>query len=1299
VSEQLAAFAPRRCISHGLLRGDSDAFTDEATTLFVDLAGFTPLTERLAGLGSRGTEQLSALLRRFFGSVTDVVLDLGGDPVSYGGDALTIVFDGRAGSTRAAALHSADVILELARRTAGSLTLAGPVTLQARIGIARGPVSTGLARAARRWLPVHLGAGLDMAVAAEEMAQAGHVVVHPSAEDRQPSSAAGGPPATFPIELDVEPTAASHLVHPLVLARLDVGAALLESHRTVTVAFIRFPPVHLEEMPAFLGVISDIVDIADSAGGEVVQVSGGDKGVVAMLLFGAPVAHDDDPLRTVQTLLEIRRRHHAIGIGVATGPVFSALLGSDRRRFAANSGPAVNLAARLMQAAGSGELLVEPRTWQASALHLRTRGRPALIRVKGFEGPVEVRAISGWRRGRARRASAVSSPIVGRDKELAEIERFLDGVSHGRGPTLRLDGEPGIGKTKLAREAADRATTRGDRVIAVDASSHPRGRATGLWRDLLAGLSQTPPTADRRQWVDVLTALFPDSLEQLPALGRLAGLKLPASDLTRDMPPDIEAELAQVLFARAVRRAAERQPQLIVVENAHHLDQGSLDVLAYVARTLSGAQAGILLTRRPLAEDESDPLAGVATVLNVSGLTESAAALLAADAWGQAGGGRAPAWLAKAVVQRAGGNPFFVRTVAQALWSTWEPGEPPPEAPFASSSLAGLLFERVDILPTRGKQFLNLLAVAGRPLASDIVEAQLFEPASIVQETARALVALDLVEVDMSGFVAVYRIRHDLLQQVVYESMSHVERVRLHRLLADHLAEAGADALEVADHVAHLDDPELSRRWFPLAAVSARASWAVNEAIRWWRCSLPLLDGQHRAEAEVELAELLLVGGRPHDVLELVTHRDPEPGNPILTARGLYAEAEAAFVCGELDRSETAATQVLRLTDHSDEIRHQHASELLVRVRSERGDIRGARDLAHVQLARAQAAGDSRAIATAHASLGMALLFGGLAAEAAPHYQAARVGAAVVGDVVMEVHVLSDLAGCCHALGDYTRCISLLAQAREAADEIGYRRHLSYNLTNEAQLRCTLGDEGTGACAALAVQRSLELDDPGTAADALQSWISTQTSPKASARSWKRLVGVDAALGRLAVAAAGSAELALAQARAGNCEPACAAADDADRMAADLDLPRVLRRSALARLLAHCPIKGAARTPANRDALLQGLAALADDEDLDDVDRAELAVERWRTTRAASDHEPALVALRAAFAMAPSARVRAWFKELGAPPPSNPLTLPPPIGIGRVRTTRAQLDNALSQVEAAVFGRALPPKRPTLTSL
>ena len=105
------------------------------------------------------------------------------------------------------------------------------------------------------------------------------------------------------------------------------------------------------------------------------------------------------------------------------------------------------------------------------------------------------------------------------------------------------------------------------------------------------------------------------------------------------------------------------------------------------------------------------------------------------------------------------------------------------------------------------------------------------------------LVTEGLVHLDTSVAEVRYRLAHEVLQQVVYQAISHAERGRLHRLLATRLSKAGADPIEVAEHVVRLDDQRLARRWFPRAADSARASWNLPVAVEWWQRALPLLSG------------------------------------------------------------------------------------------------------------------------------------------------------------------------------------------------------------------------------------------------------------------------------------------------------------------------------------------------------------------------------------------------------------------------------------------------------------------------
>ena len=228
-------------------------------------------------------------------------------------------------------------------------------------------------------------------------------------------------------------------------------------------------------------------------------------------------------------------------------------------------------------------------------------------------------------------------------------------------------------------------------------------------------------------------------------------------------------------------------------------------------------------------------------------------------------------------------------------------------------------------------------------------------------------------------------------------------------------------------------------------------------------------------------------------------------------------------------------------------------------------------------LARALAARDARATTTAQAALGAALLLSGRPDQAAQHYGDALAGARAGGDVVTQVHVLSDLAGCAFETGDHAGCLRLLAEARTLADGIGYRRHLAFNLNNEAQLRAALGDPYAARCAATAVTRSVEMGDLAAAANALHTWLSATPELVASLEHWRRLARLDAGLDRALAAAADGAHLSVVAARAGEPQEALRAAAAAETAARELDQAPVLLRARLGRLLAARPTDGAVR--------------------------------------------------------------------------------------------------------------------------
>ncbi|HEX8509108.1 MAG TPA: hypothetical protein VF635_06390, partial [Propionibacteriaceae bacterium] len=567
---------------------------------------------------------------------------------------------------------------------------------------------------------------------------------------------------------------------------------------------------------------------------------------------------------------------------------------------------------------------------------------------------------------------------------------------------------------------------------------------------------------------------------------------------------------------------------------------------------------------------------------------------------------------------------------------------------------------------------------------------------SAIRDVAARLVSDRLVAQADDGRQETYRLTHVLLRHAVYDAASHAERERLHRSLVECLGASGANPVEVAEHVHPLNDSELARRWFPSAARAARDSWHLTGALQWLQRLQPLVSGRDRELVEIELCELLLVAGRANEVLDRidsvsVDERSLLPNEAVsrtddrqLAAQRLQVLAEATYSCGQLDRTEEAAARVMELVEGLDEPRYQRAGELLTLSRCHQGNLDGAVVAGRALVERAERTDDHAAQANALAALAVALVLSGQPEAATEHYEAALVAAVAAGDVVRQVHVLSDLAGCAYMTGRHPACVELLTQAREIADAIGYRRHLALNLNNEAQLRAALGDVYATSCAAVAVKCSLELGDLATAADALHTWLTAKPSLAADPALWRRLVDVDVRLDRSLEAAAEWADLAVVLARSGRHDAVPDAVRRAERYAAGADSTAVRRRAAFAELLVEAHGAGG-RAPDARAHMLSSLNQMAAAGDVDEHEAAEIALERWRMTRSDDDRTTAVSLARRALAAEPSAVVRAWFRSLREPVPRLPDSLPPPVGIARSRTTRRDLEDALTRIEEAAL--------------
>ena len=371
----------------------------------------------------------------------------------------------------------------------------------------------------------------DLATGEQVRLGAGRPSVFRLAAVRPPTSAA---PLVRAGTVEAAGPALRGYVPAAVTARLAAGqSAWISELRSVSVLFLRLPGLDdissetLEQAQQLVGAVQEALYEYE---GSVNKVGVDDKGATLVAAFGLPpVAHEDDPVRAVQAALGIqarlRRRGLRPALGLATGRVFCGSVGSGRRREYTMIGGVVNLAARLMQAADD-ELVCDAATRQATQAKLAFEALPPR-RLKGWAEPVAVFRPRGQSLARA-----PSRSLVGRAREQDLLAERLIGLQQGRGGTVLVEGEAGIGKSRLIDGLVEQAAGAPVRTLVGAADAVRSTTPYHAWRPVFEsvfGLEDVAEPSERR-------ARVLDRLRARPDLERLAPLL--ADVLPLDLPSD-----------------------------------------------------------------------------------------------------------------------------------------------------------------------------------------------------------------------------------------------------------------------------------------------------------------------------------------------------------------------------------------------------------------------------------------------------------------------------------------------------------------------------------------------------------------------------------------------------------------------------------------------------------------------------------------------------------------------------------------------------------------------------------------
>ena len=521
-------------------------------------------------------------------------------------------------------------------------------------------------------------------------------------------------------------------------------------------------------------------------------------GDAVMALFGAPVAHEDDPERAVRVALRIRdwiKEQEGglhIRLAVTTGEALVALGARPTEGEGMASGDVVNTAARLQSSAPVDGVLVDETTYRATNQVIAFRpAKPVL--AKGKEQPIPAwEAVEARARYGVDTAQAPRTPLIGRERELDILVGALARVRAERSPQLvTLVGVPGIGKSRLVYELFQRVEDDPDIISWRQGRSLPYGEGVSFW-----ALGEIVKAHS-----GILETDSPD--DAVGKLRRSVGDEDDADWVTAHLEPLIGVIAEQELFGdrrgeafaawrRFFEGIADDRPLVLVFEDLHWADEGLLDFVDHLVDWAGGSPILVVCTARPELLSRRAGWGGGkpnAATVSLSPLDDSETAHLLAALLERS---VLPAETQTALLRRAGGNPLyaeeFVRMLADRGLGAGDGELPLPE------SVQGIVAARLDGLPDDEKALLQDAAVIGKVFWLGAVCGISRSPKAPAEEALHRLERKEFVRrahrSSMAGDTE-YAFAHLLVRDVAYGQIPRANRAEKHRLAAEWIAASG----------------------------------------------------------------------------------------------------------------------------------------------------------------------------------------------------------------------------------------------------------------------------------------------------------------------------------------------------------------------------------------------------------------------------------------------------------------------------------------------------------------------------
>jgi class 3 adenylate cyclase/tetratricopeptide (TPR) repeat protein len=1058
----------------------------EACALFVDISGFTPITDAIMDHGQHGAEVLANIIQEVFDPLVQSVFEQGGFVTNLAGDAFTAVFeaDVRSPNEFARSLAAAWQMQQVLTTAALHRTPYGNFAVSVKVGLAAGAVAWGVVSSSdeNRAAYYFQGPAIDGCSDAQKLAKSGEVVV-----DATVYGSVGSMVEVEAVEDHFRITSINarlpsprainlESIEPDILARFFPPEAFRDSlrgeFRQVANLFVSLPTVRTEDqLRMFMQII---FELQDRFGGLLNRVDFGDKGASLLLFWGAPLAHENDVTRALNFVLDLQSKTVIpVNAGITYGIAHCGYSGGKLAGEFTCHGRGTTLAARFMQASPRGEIWVDERV-AARAEHGFEVEFEGTMAFKGFADKQRVFVLL---ERKEEIKPFYKSQMVGRQAELEGLFDFVQPIWLGQYPgVMVIWGDPGIGKSRLTHAFLSNLESEIDHEISVFVCQSDEILRESLnpfryWlRRYFAQSEQQSDSRNKRSFnrrLDRLISTVQD--ETLKAeldrtrsfLGALVNLDWPDSLFEQLDAQGRYENTFSGLLALLQAESLER-PVILLLEDVHWLDRDSKTFLHQLTRGLAQVKTyptAILATAR-LQGDRSvlgDDIAFME--INLDQMSSTDQATLASEHLGSPIGSD----LLKLLIVRAEGNPFFAEQILRYLQEqdrlhfvegVWElKGIQETALP---TDVRAVLVARLDRLTQNVKEVVQTAAVLGREFEIRLLSRMLHDDPAIQAKVAQAE--------EMSIWSAInelrYLFKHTLLRDAAYSMQIRSRRQSLHKLATDAIESLYEDDLslhfgELAYHAEQASLIEKALRYLEVAGDAAKDTYQNSMALDYYGRALSLTPEEEPEDRFRLLCsrELLYsrLGARRDQLMDLneMSQLAERLDDVSRQAEVLIRRAWIFWWMADYPESLAVSQQAAILAEaaghHGLTARANYAASW---VRKQLGEYADARLLTEKALVEARNSGDRQMEASALSSLGLINRAEGDYFAALKHSEEALAINRTIGSWSGESTTLGNLGVALMTIGDFDAAKSSFEQALVISREIGSSGNTASDLIN-----------------------------------------------------------------------------------------------------------------------------------------------------------------------------------------------------------------------------------------------------------